>query len=409
MSWTNSKEAKCCSSNGMEELSQDPLFEILNRLPFSSLLQCKCINKQFQLVISDPRYLHCRLTHTQLSPPFQTNTLFLLFNFHLPSDYHHKTHFSINSNNRTHILKGSNFLPPSWSQDQDQDQDRDGVRVKASYHDLLLCSTQTDDYVHYFVCNPFTKHCVPLPPLSKSCTHELSRVGFMCDQSRSRFRVVHIPIICFEWVRSFKVNMYSSETGKWGASIVPFSGHSEVLMSNSCFRNILVCDQKFVWWINNDFLVCDPFVGTNSSWRVMNMYIPCKYSSDNKVECDIYNGTCNGRVKILEFSRQSSVCRVNELVHLEQGEWSSCHYFLDRQIGREININNMNLLAFHPHCEHIIYLYSNKGIFLCDYKNHKLESLYTALDEDFRIWGNLMSLVFPQCPTPLSIFNASKV
>ncbi|CAJ1826650.1 unnamed protein product [Sphenostylis stenocarpa] len=173
------------------------------------------------------------------------------------SSYDKKMFCVIDSNDKTHILKGSNFLPRSWA------GDRDKVGVKASHYDLY------QSQINYTVCNPFTKQHVVLPPLRKRDACEFSRVGFMYDQSRSRFWVVHVPIVCFEEVNSFQINMFSSETGKWSACIISAPANYDILMTNLCYKDILIHNEKFVWWIKEvGFLVCDPSDGRDLKWEL---------------------------------------------------------------------------------------------------------------------------------------------
>lgn len=235
----NPKETK----RTLEELSDNLLAEILHRLPLRFLLQCKSLNKRFLRLISDPTFFHQRLsTHHQFSPSAsKPHTLFLLFHFHSYSNHNKKMLLSVDSNNKTHMLKGSDFIPRSWP------QDRDRVRVKATHHYLVLCSAQNNCYTYYFVCNPFTKQYLALPPIPLSNREKDAGVGFLCDQSRSRFRVVHIPIIDSH-VSTLQVNMFSSETGEWGASNVTLpSNDVTLMMTKSCSTNIIVHNEKFVW------------------------------------------------------------------------------------------------------------------------------------------------------------------
>ncbi|CAJ1826565.1 unnamed protein product [Sphenostylis stenocarpa] len=296
--------------------------------------------------------------------------------------------FPVDSNNNTHILRGSDFLPRCWPLDWDR------VKVKGTHYDLVLCRTHNYCYTNYFVCNPFTKQHVALPKLKKSHAQELPRVGFICDQSRSRFRVVHIPVNCFQYVSKFEVNLFSSETGEWTKFEVNMSAFEvgKALLSKTS-RNIFIYNEKFVWWMGlHGFFVCDPFNG--GVWKIIPMRISYPF-----LDASVQWNTCNGQVKACEISKTRSEVLVYEFVNFEEGSWFTRQY--DFEEG-EVNIKNMNLLAFHPHCENKMYLYSKKGIFLCDFENQKLECVFTArVDEDMRISNNVMSLVLPKWPSQI--------
>ncbi|KAK7394586.1 hypothetical protein VNO78_15118 [Psophocarpus tetragonolobus] len=388
---------------GIESLTDEVLGEILHRLPYRFLIQCKSISKQFLRVISDPSLLNPghRCHNQSLPTTFETHTQFLLFHFHFNSgsNYDKIMLLSVDSNNKTHVLRGSDFLPRCWAQDCDR------VRVRAAHHDLVLCSTHKDSYTHYFVCNPFTKQFVALPSIKKSHGKELVRVGFICDQSRSRFRVLHIPIDCFKYVSKFKVNMFSSETAEWAAFNVNIPG-GEMLMSNSCSRNILVYNGKLVWWMKErGFFVCDPFNGGDSIWHIAPMSSLCPLIEGS--QWDIHTGICDGRIKTCVFSKSVSDSVIYRLVNLEQGKWSVGHYKFE---ARGIGIHNMNLLAFHPDCGYKMYFHSKKGVFLCDYENRKMDCVFkTPEGEDIRILDNVMSLVLSGRPTTVPTLNTTKL
>ncbi|KAK7340462.1 hypothetical protein VNO77_21165 [Canavalia gladiata] len=384
----------------IEDLNDELLIEILHRFPLPFLLQCKSVNKRFLSVISDPHFFNPRLIQPRA---FENHTLFpLLFHFYSGFNYHKKILFCLDSKNQTHILMDSYFLPPFWH------QDRDRFRVKATHRDLVLCSTHNNFYIHYFVCNPFTKRHVVLPQTPKSHAQEFARVGFINDQCRSRFRVVHIPVVCFENVSSFQVHVFSSETGEWRVSNVDVP--RAVLMSDSYPTNVIVYKGALLWWMKeHGFLVCDdPFDGWDSKWRIVRNSCAVFYGSRR---WDICNGVCNGRVKTFAFKAtrlESIVYRLDDDFH--KTTWSCSEYRFnledavrDHELVKGVGVNNMKLLAFHPQCEYIIYFYSSRSIFLYKCNNRKLETLYTVEDEgeDLHVLGNALPLVLPEWPTPI--------
>ncbi|CAJ1826607.1 unnamed protein product [Sphenostylis stenocarpa] len=384
----------------IEEISEDILAEILHRMPFTSCLPLLFSNKRFMHLISQSEFLKSCRACLLLSPrEFKNQNLFILFQFWPTSLFAKKILLSIDSNNKTHSLNGCNFLPLSWPQDRDQ------VVVKATHHDLLLCCTHNNSHFNYFVCNPFTKQHVVLPPLRRSHSPECPRIGFMFDQSRSRFWVVHVPLMLFKMIDSFQINMFSSETGEWSACNVPVPYSYRVSMFRNWYRNILVYNGKFIWWIDwIGFLECDPSNGREFKWETkkMNIRYSFRYADEN---CDIYNGISNGRVKICQFLKKDSVCKVRELEDYESGIWRSSDYD-----GTRLGIKDMNFLTLHPFCEYIMYFYSKDSIFVCDFKNGTLQRIYTIEGERIVFSGqNALSFVLPEWPTPLPSLSTAKV
>lgn len=89
--------------------------------------------------------------------------------------------------------------------------------VVATYNDLILCCKTRRRQRNYYICNPYTKQWVALPPASK-CQANV-HVGFICD-SYHRCKVVRINKFEENPALQFKVEIFSSDTGEWRESIV---------------------------------------------------------------------------------------------------------------------------------------------------------------------------------------------
>lgn len=73
---------------------------------------------------------------------------------------------------------------------------------------------------------------------------------------------MHIPIDCFRYVSTIEVNMFSSETGEWGASILmlPSLLIARFYCQSGVLTTFLPTMGKFVWTLKNHGLfLCDPF------------------------------------------------------------------------------------------------------------------------------------------------------
>ncbi|PQP95222.1 hypothetical protein Pyn_21929 [Prunus yedoensis var. nudiflora] len=105
-------------------------------------------------------------------------------------------------------------------------------RILGTYNDLILCSTTWEE--DYYICNPYTRQWIALPPTPRVHSGSVIR-GFMCDHpyynheelvgnrtssnniklnAEYRYRVVRITAVQENYLE-FTVEIYSSETGEW--------------------------------------------------------------------------------------------------------------------------------------------------------------------------------------------------
>ncbi|KAK9919497.1 hypothetical protein M0R45_028088 [Rubus argutus] len=163
--------------------------------------------------------------------------------------------------------------------------------VVGAYNDLVLCCATTYSQRDYFICNPYTKQWVALPPVP-DCRAVVT-VGFICEpyyycnrreenNSTStsniqlnvnyKYAIVlllkpHLlgPRTC----PKLEVQIFSSETGKWTESVVlsPRSFCFDDLARNP----VLAYKGMLYWWTECDgyMIGLDPFSNNNRQFHVI--------------------------------------------------------------------------------------------------------------------------------------------
>ncbi|CAI0398012.1 unnamed protein product [Linum tenue] len=171
------------SDSLISDIPDSLLIYILQRLPNPrSVCACKSVCKRWNLLISDPDTLHQLVSRHRINLTGEMEERRpLLIYFDRP-----QTHESI-----VRSIVPSHFLS--------NNDDRHTIQVISCCNDLLLCGRIRPKNRYrrrFFVCNPFTKHCVTLPlvPRHLTCregfyfgTHrsgtemEASLIGFVCE------------------------------------------------------------------------------------------------------------------------------------------------------------------------------------------------------------------------------------
>lgn len=94
--------------------------------------------------------------------------------------------------------------------------------VVGTYNDLILCCQSLEYQRDYFICNPYTKHCVSLPPTP--CVYRTVHVGFICEpyykeqqKTNSVEFILNADYRCrvVRLLPDFDMEIFSSETGEW--------------------------------------------------------------------------------------------------------------------------------------------------------------------------------------------------
>ncbi|KAL7584949.1 F-box protein At5g07610 [Lactuca sativa] len=167
--------------------NDDLLIEILLRLPVTSVLRFKSVSKHWRSLLSQ-RPFTLLYKNASFSPGFFG---FFGRSLYIPFD---------DENRSTHPFRDLDFYP-----------DPHGIRIVQSCNGLLLCrSNEGDERVRkYYVFNPTTKQFAVIPSI----------LGGMAVRETILFMA--LKVVCFYFPKPddvVKVQIYSSETGKWKIS-----------------------------------------------------------------------------------------------------------------------------------------------------------------------------------------------
>ena len=284
----------CSPPLSIDDLPGCMLMEILIRLPLKSIFQCKCVSKQWCTRISAPSFagfvnrFHAS-SNSILQRPFS-----LLFHYH---NNEHKMKLLVASE-----VPGFNSLASSINQ-CDNDIVDDTV-IQASCHDLLLCTKNmvSDDagsssMIVCNVINPITGKSVALPPLRHS---RRARIGFIYrfndkdvndhKQQQVSYRVMRIPE--FKGMSTkFKVDIFSSDTGKWSKSVVLCP--QGFWLGIFTFVGVPYNGLLFWWSLNERLVGFDPY--TSKCCRVFDKLVELEPSRVERL------GVCHGALRICQL------------------------------------------------------------------------------------------------------------
>ncbi|KAK0597905.1 hypothetical protein LWI29_029675 [Acer saccharum] len=202
-------------------LMNDVMFNILVRLPLKSLLQCKCVCKLWQNLISDPVFI---FNYSRQHPQYQVSGFYL--EKYLFLQLHSELLFI--------PWEGQDEAVPETSLSFIGDDK--GIYIKHSCNGLLLCSSFRchDEDREYYVCKPTTKQYLPL--LKPPCEKVLG-ISIAYDPNKSP----NYQVICIsESEVSFnhrQIKIYSSATGSWRDSGNPFIIFDEMLFNRGVYWN----------------------------------------------------------------------------------------------------------------------------------------------------------------------------
>ncbi|CAL2264049.1 unnamed protein product [Prunus armeniaca] len=322
----------------IDDLPQHLLVEILCRLPCSKIVfQCKCVSRRWLALISDP-YFVLRFVSLQKCPTddvlvereadmdailFYSKTNNMIYGRYLIWEYFVMVALPAKCKSPNLSLS---FLPCFYQTTQIE------PRMLGTYNDLILCSTTFKR--DYYICNPYTRQWIALPPTPQ--VHKGSGIrGFTCDHpyynheelvgSRTssnniklnaeyRYRVVRITAVqgnCLE----FTVKIYSSETGEWRESLI---SSSREFNFTSCACTPGVTYNGMLYWLCYDGILIgvDPFNNTNSSIStgattgdiVVNNELLCRFVQFHKPEYNIKSfeclGVCQGRLRMCHYDME---------------------------------------------------------------------------------------------------------
>ncbi|PQQ19732.1 uncharacterized protein Pyn_30453 [Prunus yedoensis var. nudiflora] len=237
------------SSSSINDLPDLVLVEILCRLPLKSTFQCKCVSRSWYLLMSSPYFVLLRREQQRedqrtliFSNDIGVKTEFFSINKHPVFKIHTKRNFSFS------------FLPFYGST-------RTEPIVVGTYNDLVCCCATWRNQCHYYICNPYTKQWVALPPTPRC--HKEVRAGFICSpkeedgdrkQEYHKYKIVQIIIPDDLGVNSsfeFNLQIFCSESGKWTEAVAS--------SPRRFYVNHLSCDaiahNGMLYWWGFDFLI----------------------------------------------------------------------------------------------------------------------------------------------------------
>ncbi|XP_023753253.1 F-box protein At5g07610 [Lactuca sativa] len=174
--------------------NDDLLIEILLRLPVTSVLRFKSVSKHWRSLLSNRRFT-LLYKNASFSPGFFARSLYIPFD---------------DENESIPPFRNLDFYP-----------DPHGIRILQSCNGLLLCrSNEGDERVYkYYVFNPTTKQFAVIPSILGGMA--VRKTIIFMALAFHQTDCVHYKVVCFYFPEPddvIKVQIYSSETGKWKIS-----------------------------------------------------------------------------------------------------------------------------------------------------------------------------------------------
>uniref|UniRef100_A0A5B6YJK0 Uncharacterized protein n=1 Tax=Davidia involucrata TaxID=16924 RepID=A0A5B6YJK0_DAVIN len=211
-------------------LCDDLWVEILCRLPEKPLIRFKCVCKAWHCLISEvclPRVLPASLPLAGLY--FRTYTLPDMplirrgasrdsshaFYLHLArtQDQEHMDYTSLEDNRGIGGGGGGGFLDSAYYTDLPFRQ-RSAENFLDSCNGLLLFRSASD--FQYYVCNPMTRQCVPIPKARCHRHHLYAALAFNPSESPC-YKIVRFALLQIE---NQALDIFSSDTGQWVRHLV---------------------------------------------------------------------------------------------------------------------------------------------------------------------------------------------
>ncbi|XP_021828683.1 uncharacterized protein LOC110769083 [Prunus avium] len=450
----------------IDDLPQHLLVEILCRLPSSKIVfQCKCVSRRWFALISDPYFVlrfvslqKCTTDDVLVQRDADMDAILFYFNNlihgrYLIWDYFVMAALPAKCKSRNLSLS---FLPCFDQTTLPK------PRILGTYNDLILCSTTWEE--DYYICNPYTRQWIALPPTPQVHSGPVIR-GFMCDHpyynheelvgnrtssnniklnAEYRYRVVRITAVqenCFqENYLEFTVEIYSSETGEWRESVIS-SSRGFSFIPYACTPGVAY--NGMLYWLSSDGLLIgvDPFnninssisTGANTTGDIVVNNESCRFVQFHKPEYNIEYvqclGVCQGRLRMCHYDmedpfKRGIVC-VWELKEVEEDDQKAdgiagrlmkwClikKLVLDEMVAENPDIAKWraeagwwwlaSVRAFDPNDEDILYLYLDEDIVACNFRT-RTSFTRQRTDSEFHPWAkaNAFPLSLKRWPTPL--------
>lgn len=278
------KRQRMCVDSGLNE---DMLVEILTRLPCKSVIRFKCVSKQWYSLISESKF-HSKFLnhHHQMKINMKPIEEEQPWAFVCLTPRNMKRHQMIR---KLEFLAGSDCANSLSKSDlpflhMELQQQQLPVSIAGSSDDLILWRVGSRISSNFYICNPFTKKYVALPP-PPPCAREHAHFNLVCESfcnnvrlgfgfdSGYRYRVMSAAIPS-EGSRfpdnQLKSLIFSSETGLWTEHVVPcprtyFPLDKIKKLVAARFGQSMMCVVLFPM----SLVIFDPFMASSSNTRVI--------------------------------------------------------------------------------------------------------------------------------------------
>ena len=381
------------------------LSEILMLLPQKSIIQCKCVSQRWCSLISSPSFAYFVNNRFHASTILERPST-LLFSY---NNHGNKNKMVLVTSEEPKFKSLASSIHQYYNTNSFVSDDI----AQASCHDLLLCYKNVfvaDDDVGsrsmtvYYVLNPITRQSKALPPL---CRSRSARIGFIFSckkEQQSSYRVMRIPKFEGESTE-FKVDIFSSDTGKWSESVV--SCPQGFQLANYAYAGVPYHGLLF-WWSSNGHLVgFDPY--TSKCCRVI----------DKPVELALKHGiqrlgVCNGALRICQIVEENNrKLLVWELKDYDtESKWSLEHKvnFNDIVSGYPRLNRIPSVLAYHLYDRDIVYVMLPPRVFSLNMRRKRVEIVCDfPRNCTFYNGFNVFNFVFPCWPTHIPSYPESLI
>ncbi|XP_008223653.2 PREDICTED: uncharacterized protein LOC103323432 [Prunus mume] len=387
----------------IDDLPQHLLVEILCRLPrIKIVFQCKCVSKRWSALISNSYFVLCFLS---VRKGTTEDTLFFETTKRNKQDKEFVTMSALSSGFRTHKFFLS-FVPGFGR-----------LAVCATYNDLILCCPEDGLSRDYYICNPYTKQWVALPPAPR-VHRAVAKTGFICDgayynckeldgdritstnagielNSEYRYRVVNRIRQRGQNPLQFRVEIFSSETGEWTQSVIQCP---QDFLNFDDINPVMLAYKGMLYWSANGgiLMALDPFnnnpkttstSGSTCAYIFENQF--CRFTAFDKPAfapedtdiCLQCLSVCQGRLRMCYSGtgKTRSVWEWKEVQEQSQGgklmKWFLIKRFSWEQLVTENNpvisiyaLRRTRVLALDPKYEDILYVALDGDIVACDFR-----------------------------------------
>ncbi|XP_074280079.1 putative F-box/kelch-repeat protein At1g15680 [Silene latifolia] len=398
----------------LSSLPDQMLLEILIRLPKKCSTQYKVVCRRWCSLISSSHFISLFISHRRQrysADAPDTFTIVFQHKVKTPSSYRTiKYLYSVEAvsnnpdlselyNNQSVCL---DFLPRFRPEYEGDDCDfiypeSEPISVRASCHDLMLCS----HFNTYYVVNLLTRQWIALPtvpiPIRERihdgrCSVFSAEVGLVCYHDENdvnngdgwyRFKVIQVPtnIACYspERIKRLKISrppgicslqhnieIYCSETRQWTEVVVDWFPLE--MNYYRCYSPILSFD-RMLYWLMDHFLVALDIFSTDAK---LNPRYIIKLPDEFILDRSCF-GVCGGRLQIACNSYEvgnGPVIHIWELEDQNRGSWTLAHKVVLREFKSPSY--RLNLIAFHPFNREVVFCKEEENIYTCNMQTGKL-------------------------------------